>query len=67
MVFIEQRNGKKHPCNPEPVVSGELEIGDKMIADDGRIIVIKADSETDISGYLSHFSTCPNADEFRRD
>lgn len=58
--------GKPIPLDPEPVADGNL-----AIRDDGRVVAyIDGDGERIALGrplrYVTHFATCPNADQHRR-
>jgi hypothetical protein len=64
--WIELKSGKKHPCDPEEVSANECEEGDKFVTDLGEIVVVGKSSKNE-SGYVSHFSTCPDADDWRKD
>ena len=44
----------------------DLQSGKKMPVDPTRMTVVTIHGEV-VQGYESHFSTCPFADEFRRD
>lgn len=68
--WIKTLAGKNMPCDPTGVPYWENVNGTgKIVLSDGR--VVSCDLEGDpvtMSGYgwVSHFSTCPNADRFRR-
>ena len=66
IIFIELESGKKHPCQPEPIMSGDLEIGQSMITSYGEVLKIRDNTEPDIEGWLSHFALCPEASQFRK-
>lgn len=52
-------SGKAIPLNPEPKVGGNLELKD------GAVQVVRP-SRT-IKLYVSHFATCPNANQHRKE
>jgi hypothetical protein len=65
-----EKNGKPIPVDPEPVEGGNLELH----ADDDGELVARAlcGQEQTLPGmdlpdrYVSHFATCPNADQHRK-
>ena len=65
IVFQEQSNGRMHPCEPEKVTAGELQIGDNMLTAEGERIVISETTPPELNGWLSHFPNCSEADSFR--
>ena len=62
--WIELVSGKRMPCDMEEVSTNECEIGDILVTLDGRTIKINETSKRE-DGYVSHFSTCPQSDEWR--
>ena len=59
-------SGKSNPLDPEPVENGNVEIyaeGDKLM---GRVVTDTADRLFSPPLHLSHFATCPNAQEHRK-
>lgn len=66
MYWAETNAGKRCPLDPEPVVGGNVEIGDDGIA---RAIgkseaAVRASNGDKL--YKSHFATCPNAGQHRK-
>ena len=57
-------NGKNHPCDPGLLTEAECVAGDKLVTDD-RDIVVVGKGPGNAMGYISHFSTCPDADDWR--
>lgn len=55
--------GKPIPLDPEPVPTGNL-----AFRDDGRVVTCLEDGgwPQDAPRYVTHFATCPNADQHRR-
>lgn len=64
IIWLTLESGKDHPCDPELVCADELEPGFKLITEGGEILTEMGDES--ISGYVSHFSTCPDADKWRK-
>ena len=68
--WIKMKTGKSMPVDPERIMYWEDENGDEaLVTPDGE--VVKAFTTGNIEtatgyGYVSHFSTCPNAGDFRR-
>lgn len=70
IAFIKTKNGKSIPVDPEPITFiPELDY-DKFVLPDGTVQRGQAAEETVkeevLTGYRSHFATCPAADDFRR-
>ena len=57
-------NGKRMPIDPDPVPDGNLILdGENTVLVIGPIDVL---ADPDTARYVSHFATCPNADEHRK-
>lgn len=69
IIWIKTFSGKSMPCDPEniPFYAGE---GKELFVTAGGAVVhgtrAYAESELTHTGYISHFATCPNANEHRR-
>jgi len=66
--WIQLESGKWNPVDPELISSADCEHGDIMVTEDGEVRKIDH-SENDyevFDGYVSHFSTCPEADKWRK-
>ena len=68
--WIKTTTGKSMPCDAEEVVYWENPNGAAVIVTPNGE-TLKADLEGDVAtatgiGYISHFATCPNADQHRR-
>jgi hypothetical protein len=67
--FVTTESGNKMPVDAVRVLVVE-EPGAKlrMVLDDGRVVAARLvrDGEAGVSARASHFSTCPEADKFRR-
>lgn len=66
--WIELKSGKKMPVDPDPFELWEAEIGDTVVTDMGDVIKYDPDKHKgdDREVYVSHFSTCPDADKWRK-
>lgn len=69
IIWIKMRSGKAMPCDAykRTMIKGDGK--DVLITDDGGIIHgTFADYEhgANASGYISHFATCPNANQHRK-
>lgn len=51
-------------CNRE-IVWIKMKSGKAMPCDPDKVVVVTEDGET-VTGYTSHFATCPNANMHRR-
>ena len=73
IAFIKTVNGKSIPVDPEPVRFTAGDDNERYVTAEGEV---KRGSRTDRrglfgrkeeeTGYISHFATCPYADEARR-
>ena len=76
IVWVRMKGGKAHPCNPEEIHWIDVEAGQKIVfcdesCENGCVEYITqqgidSGSFNGMSGYESHFSTCPDADKWRR-
>lgn len=76
IVWIETVNGKAMPCDAEAVEYQENRKGkSQIVTEDGKVVrgdLVKNAPDTllpkvvDGTGYISHFATCPYANEHRR-
>lgn len=76
IVWITTQNGRKMPCNADPVEYQDNRKGkDVIVTEDGKVVrgtvIDKARPSAlvpivDGTGYISHFATCPFADQHRR-
>ena len=59
--------GKNMPVDPDYFDINEAEKGDKLITDEGEVIVFNPDVKYESQQVrVSHFSICPEADEWRK-
>lgn len=72
IVWITTSNGKKMPCDAEPVIYQANRRGkDLIVTPNGEVLkgtVVPNGSAmiADGYGYISHYATCPQADSFRK-
>lgn len=70
IIWIKTKAGKAMPCDPQKIpYTTEPPGGEKgktLVLPDGRIATGSLDLESDKYGYISHFATCPAAEQFRR-
>lgn len=65
--FVELKSGAKMPVDPEYVEYNDAETDTKLVTDQGNIYVVRPDKNyPSVRGRISHFSTCPKADDFRK-
>jgi hypothetical protein len=66
---INEKSGKGNPLDPEPVPDGNV-IPTGETHEDGRMYVRNLHKGEEpppgTPRYVSHFATCPNAEEFRK-
>ena len=70
ILWIQTAAGKSMPCDPEQVTYWEKPgAAGKIVTPNGEVISCEFEGDpakaTGI-GYVSHFSTCPDAGKFRR-
>lgn len=64
--WMETENGKKMPVDPEPLRWGDLKNGDVAVNFHGRTRKKNKHMRENGDWFLSHFATCPNADDHRK-
>jgi hypothetical protein len=62
LLWCKTLTGKNIPVDLVPVPGGNIEI--QVVK--GKQVVVVHESNPDITRYVSHFATCPNAKEHRR-
>ena len=68
--WVKMPSGKNMPCDlPEIRYNRDENGSESFVTEQGAIVrgIPVADGETGYVGYISHFTTCPKADEFRRE
>lgn len=65
--WIQTKKGKNMPIDVEPVDPTEAEDGTFLCNADGRFIKVGKSQYEENEGpwFISHFATCPNADQHR--
>lgn len=70
IVWIRTIKGKSMPCDSEPVAYIETPKGkEKIVTRNGEVISCTFDAEPEKMtgiGYIPHWSTCPQANGFRK-
>lgn len=70
IIFVKTIAGKQMPCDPRLVPFWrKAGASGKIVTIDGEVVSCELDgprSTVSGCGYVSHFSTCPNGDVFRR-
>lgn len=65
--WVKLKSGKNHPVDLDYIAHDEARDGDRLVTDGGNIIVVDlSNSFPNIKGRISHFATCPQADDWRR-
>ena len=69
IIWIKMASGKNMPVDPylRTVIKGEG--SETLVTEDGHIIhgrFASYEEGANASGYISHFSTCPNANQHRK-
>lgn len=65
--WIETRQGKKMPLDPEYIEYDEADPGTVLITDGGNTYVVEDEqSYPNVRGRISHFASCPQAKVWRK-
>ena len=65
--WVKSLKGKNMPVEGDYLKFDELSPGETIITDQGNVYKKKADQEMpSVKGRISHFSTCPNANDWRK-
>lgn len=67
--WVKLKSGKFHPCDPEEIQLNDCDDGDKLVTHLGEIVVVNDGTRAasgGVAGMVSHFSTCPQADDWRK-
>jgi hypothetical protein len=66
IIFVMSRKQRAIPCDPD-LVTHALKPGVVVVTPDGQVLRGTEESkETSVQGYISHFSSCPYAEDFRK-
>lgn len=65
ILWTRTKAGKAMPCDPEVILfnAGGEEV---FVLPDGRVSRGTRSDDGALKGYISHFSTCPNSNDFRK-
>ena len=66
MLWIITARNKKMPCAPAPVRFDPAGGPETFVTPDGQVVRGRRKAHGDRFGYISHFATCPQADQFRK-
>lgn len=66
IIWIKTVNGKAMPCNAEPLTFNRGGGPETFVMESGKVERGKRDRDGELTGYISHFATCPNASRHRR-
>ena len=67
IIFIKSRKGKLIPVNAEQVRFSPVNGGkDRIVKGNGEVVAGEVRNDGEEVGWISHFSTCPNAGEWRK-
>lgn len=70
IVWTRMQSGKAMPCDPEiiriiPDVTGELQAKETFITPDGLTVKAVREPDSRIIGYVPHWATCPQMNQFK--
>lgn len=66
IVWIKTAAGKSMPCNADLITFTRGGGPETFVTPEGKIERGKRDRNGALTGYISHFATCPNANRHRR-
>lgn len=65
--WVTLKSGKNHPVDPDYINWMEAKEGDKLVTDSGDILTVNnLQNLPNVKGRISHFATCPQANEWRK-
>ena len=68
IIWVRMKSGKSMPCDPEPIYyrpGGSV----KLVSSGGEVVSctpVDNPAESDLWGYMPHWSTCNNPNKFRK-
>jgi hypothetical protein len=66
LIFVQSKKGRAIPCDPD-LQTHVLAPGVVVVTPDGQVLRGTWESRgTSVQGYISHFSSCHYAEEFRK-
>lgn len=67
IIWVTMQSGKKMPCDAKAVTYRADRTGkETFVTEHGLTVRGTADPDGDTVGYISHFTTCPHAEQFRK-
>jgi len=67
ILFIKTSGGKMHPVNADPVqFNHKPGAKGRVIIGNGQVVPADIREDGKERGWISHFSTCPDANRFRK-
>lgn len=70
ILWIRTESGKSMPCGPDPVTYWQNAVGcHKIVTPNGEVLSVSLEGDPQQAtgiGFISHFATCPNRDDFRK-
>lgn len=66
IVWIKMESGKSMPCDRELVTFISGGGPQTFVTPAGKVERGRRSNKGDLTGYISHFATCPNANQHRR-
>jgi len=63
VVWVRTRAGKRMPVDPEPVEGGNIILSER---DHATPLAVYVEADPGVMRHVSHFATCPNADQHRK-
>lgn len=66
ILWVKTVGGKAMPCNAEAIRFTRGGGPETFVTPEGKVERGKRDHEGELTGYISHFATCPYADRHRR-
>lgn len=66
IIWVNTKRGKSMPCDAAPIRFSRAEKGELFVTPFGEVVSGVRCSTSDEIGYISHFATCPNANQHRK-
>lgn len=63
--WVKTTRGKPMPVDPDYIEYNEAPLGTILVTDGGHVITVEQRRFPTIRGRVSHFATCPHAQEAR--
>lgn len=66
--FVWLENGRWMPVEGERIAIGDAQVGDVLVTDGGKVVKVnEINKRGSFKGRISHFATCPQAEQLRRE